>query len=116
MKIAVAGGTGHVGHARRRRRHGARGHDVVVLTRGTGVDLVTGAGLAEALEGVDAVIDVASVTTLDAAESDRLLRGDHPHAAGRRGRGGVGHHVALSIVGIDVRRRATTPERSRRSD
>ncbi|HET6582706.1 MAG TPA: hypothetical protein VFG69_04650, partial [Nannocystaceae bacterium] len=62
MKVAVAGGTGLTG------RHVARsltdsGHQPVLLARSRGVDLVTGDGLAGALAGVDAVVDVSNVTT-----------------------------------------------------
>ncbi|MCR2764534.1 SDR family oxidoreductase [Microbacterium sp. zg.B48] len=101
MRIAVAGGTGHVGshvvsHAR------ARGHDVVLLTRGAGVDLVTGAGLTEALRGADAVIDVVNVSTLDADDSVRFFETTSRMLLNaQRQVGGVGHHVALSIVGVD---------------
>jgi uncharacterized protein YbjT (DUF2867 family) len=98
MRVAVAGGTGAVG------RHvvralAERGHAHVVLSRSTGVDLMTGEGLDAALEGVDAVIDVASVQTLSPRVSleffgtttRRLL-------AAERAAGGI-HHIALSIVG-----------------
>ena len=100
MKIAVAGGTGQVG------RHVVaaatrRGHDVVVLTRGNGVDLVTGTGVAAALTGVDAVIDVASVETLDAAESTAFFEATTRTLLAAEKAAGVGHHVALSIVGVD---------------
>ena len=58
-KIAVAGATGRVG------RHIVdvledRGHDVVVMSRSSGVDVATGQGLAEALAGVDCIIDASS--------------------------------------------------------
>lgn len=100
MRIAVAGGTGTVG------RHvvaaaEARGHEVLVLTRRNGHDLETGAGLAGVLDGVDAVIDVTSVVTL----SGRRAREFFSNVTGALLRAevaaGVGHHVALSIVGID---------------
>lgn len=100
MRIAVAGGTGVVG------RHvvaaaEARGHDILTLTRRDGHDLEAGTGLAGALDGVDAVIDVTSVQTTSARRSraffsavtGNLLRAEHDAR--------VGHHVALSIVGID---------------
>lgn len=60
MRIAVAGGTGQAG-AQTVAAARARGHDVVVLARSAGVDLVTGAGVAAALDGVDAVIDASGV-------------------------------------------------------
>lgn len=73
MKIAVAGGTGTVG------RHVVdtstdRGHDTVVLSRAAGIDLVDGTGLDAALDGVDAVIDVASVRTRSAKASVEFFR------------------------------------------
>jgi uncharacterized protein YbjT (DUF2867 family) len=64
VKIAVAGGTGLVGRptveAVRR-----VGHDPVVLARSAGVNLTTGAGLAAALDGVDAVIDLTNTPSFD---------------------------------------------------
>ena len=59
MRIAVAGATGSVG------RHivevlKAGGHDVVPMSRASGVDLITGKGLADALRGVECVIDAAT--------------------------------------------------------
>lgn len=100
MKIAIAGATGVVG------RHvadaaAAQGHDVVPLARSLGVDVLTGDGLAARLEGVDAVVDCLNVATTRkrpavdffTTTTDNLL------AAGERA--GVGHHVLLSIVGID---------------
>ncbi|HEX5730010.1 SDR family oxidoreductase [Microbacterium sp.] len=100
MRIAVAGGTGQVGaHVVAAAR--ARGHDVVVLARSTGVDLVTGAGVAAALAGADAVLDVVSVTTLGAAESIAFFEGTTRTLLAAEAEAGVGHHLALSIVGIE---------------
>jgi len=100
MKIAVAGGTGVVGHhvvdlARE------AGHEAVVLARSTGVDLVAGAGVAEALHGVAAVVDVASVQTQDARRSREFFGTVTRNLLAAEQEAGVGHHVALSIVGID---------------
>jgi uncharacterized protein YbjT (DUF2867 family) len=100
MRIAVAGGTGQVGtHVVAAARE--QGLDVVVLTRGNGVDLVAGTGVAEALEGADAVIDVASVTTLDAGESVAFFEATTRNLLAAEKEAGVGHHLALSIVGVD---------------
>jgi uncharacterized protein YbjT (DUF2867 family) len=100
VKIAVAGGTGLVG---RRTVEAVRrfGHDPLVLARSAGVDLTTAVGLAAALAGVDAVIDVTNTPSVDtdqvraffATVTGRLLAAEH-HA-------GVPHHVVLSIVGLD---------------
>ncbi len=62
MRIAVAGGTGTVGRFVVNTAE-ARGHQVVLLTRSAGVDLVAGTGVDEALTGVEAVIDVTNTTT-----------------------------------------------------
>ncbi len=73
----------------------------MVLSRGTGVDLTTGAGLAEALVGVEAVVDVASVQTLKDEESRNFFGSVTRHLLDAEQAAGIGHHVALSIVGID---------------
>lgn len=100
MRIAVAGGTGTVGaHVTAVARD--RGHDVVVLARSSGVDLVTGDGADAAMAGADVVIDVASTTTLKAAESVAFFEAVTRTLLAAEERVGVGHHVALSIVGID---------------
>lgn len=100
MRIAVAGGTGRVGsHVAEIARE--RGHDVAVLTRSRGVDLVTGRGLAAALDGTDAVIDVVSVDTLDAQKSVAFFETTTRALLDAEAAASVGHHVALSIVGID---------------
>ena len=100
MKVAVAGGTGVVG------RHTVEalrmeGHDAVVLSRSEGVDLVTGRGLEAALDGVDAVIDVASIATLKASESIEFFTAATGNLVSAAADSGVGHVVLLSIVGID---------------
>ena len=98
MKIAVAGGTGTVGRYVVDALRGA-GHDAVVLTRSSGVDLMKGTGLADALRGVDTVVDVSARNTTSARESvvffETVTRNllEAEHAAG------VTHHVALSVIG-----------------
>lgn len=98
LTIAVAGGTGTVG------RHvaaiaAARGHEVKVLSRSTGVDLVTGSGLQDALRGVGAVIDVSSLSTQRAEESRLFFGAVTRQLLAAEHQAGVGHHVALSVVG-----------------
>ncbi|CCQ16672.1 putative uncharacterized protein [Rhodococcus sp. AW25M09] len=100
MKLAVAGGTGTVGvHVVEVAREGR--HDVVVLSRSAGVDLVSGTGLADAMAGVDAVIDVASTRTMSAKESTAFFSAVTRNLLAAENEAGVRHHVALSIVGID---------------
>ncbi|PVG82024.1 3-beta hydroxysteroid dehydrogenase [Nocardioides gansuensis] len=100
MRIAVAGGTGVVG------RHVVseleqRAHEPVVLARSTGQDLTTGTGIAQALAGVEAVIDVSNLQTLSAKASREFFEKAAHHLLPAEEAAGVRHHVALSIVGID---------------
>jgi len=100
MRVAVAGGTGVVGsHVVEALR--ADGHDPVVLSRSTGVDLTTGAGLDAALDGADAVIDTANVSTLSADAATRFFQTATGNLVAGAARAGVPHLVLLSIVGID---------------
>jgi uncharacterized protein YbjT (DUF2867 family) len=100
MRVAVAGGTGVVGHhvvdvARE------RGHDVVVLSRSEGVDLTIGDGLAEHIAGTDVVVDTSNRTSQKRAESEAFFGGVTRTLLAAEVAAGVRHHVALSIVGID---------------
>jgi uncharacterized protein YbjT (DUF2867 family) len=100
VKIAVAGGTGTVGrHVVDAARE--RGHEVVVLARSAGVDLTTGEGLAAALAGVDAVIDVANIQTTAGAAAEDFFTTTSRRLLEAEASTGVHHHVLLSIVGID---------------
>lgn len=100
MRMAVAGGTGTVGvHVVEVARE--RGHEVVVLSRSAGVDLVDGSGLSDALAGVDVVIDVASTPTVSADKSTAFFSAVTRNLLTAEIEAGVGHHLTLSIVGID---------------
>ncbi len=100
MKIAVAGGTGVVGrHVVESIR--ASGHEAVVLARSEGIDLVTGVGLADALAGVNALIDVASVQTMSADAARAFFETTTKNLLAAEAEAGVTHHVALSIIGVD---------------
>src|SRR5262245_49940545 len=100
MKIAVAGATGRVG------RHvvdilEGRGHDVVRMSRATGVDVITGEGLADALEGAECVIDVSTGSSpeQDAATEFFTTASRNLQEMGQQA--GVERIVVVSIVGID---------------
>ncbi len=101
MKIVVIGGSGRVG-ASVVRRLVAKGHDPVPASPSTGVDTITGAGLASALVGAEAVIDVtnAPVWEDDAAREFFVTSTRNLLEAEREA--GVGHHLAVSIVGCDL--------------
>lgn len=96
-RVAVAGGTGVVG------RHvvaalTAAGHTPVVLSRSTGIDVVSGDGLAAALDGAHAVVDVTNLQTLRRAAAVRFFEAATRNLLQAQ----VPHLVALSIVGVDV--------------
>lgn len=97
-RMAIAGGTGVVGglvvEAARR-----AGHETVVLSRAAGVDLLTGKGVPEALVDADVVIDVSSITTLSARRSVEFFAAATRTLLAAEREAGIGHHVALSIVG-----------------
>ncbi|TYL52817.1 SDR family oxidoreductase [Agromyces mariniharenae] len=100
MRIAVAGGTGTVG---RRAVEAARerGHEVVVLTRSNGIDLVSGTGLDEALRGVEVVIDASNLVSTSAKKTTAFFTTVTRNLLAAEERAGVRHHVSLSIVGVD---------------
>jgi uncharacterized protein YbjT (DUF2867 family) len=111
MRILVVGGTGMVGRPTVQEL-ARRGHQVRVLSRhpqpGGGSesqvagDVTTGAGLAEAMDGVDAVVDVSNVTTLDEDVATRFFVPAAERLLVAEGAAGVRHHVLLSIVGVDL--------------
>lgn len=98
MKIVVIGGTGRVG-AKLVRALGAAGHQPVAAARSTGVDIATGAGLAAALEGADAIVDVSNPGYGDPAAMLRFFRAATGNLllAGRRAK--VRHHILFSAIG-----------------
>ena len=98
MIIAIAGGTGTVG------RHtvtaaSAAGHHPLVLSRATGVDLITETGLAGWLDGVDAVIDVAATSSVSSRQAVRFFGTVTSNLLAAERAAGVPRHVALSIIG-----------------
>lgn len=100
MRIAVAGGTGLVG-TKVSERLRAQGHDVVILTRSNGIDLTTGDGLAEALAGVDSIVDVTSLASTKPSDTVAFFRAVATNLQTAAEAAGVRRVVTLSIVGID---------------
>jgi uncharacterized protein YbjT (DUF2867 family) len=100
MKIVVIGGTGRVG-GKVVRRLDAQGHDSVPASLDTGVDTITGEGLADVVAGADVVVDVANAPVWDDdAVREFFITSTRNLLAAERD-AGVGHHLAVSIVGAD---------------
>lgn len=103
MRIAVAGATGVVGRYVAEAARD-RGHEVVELTRSAGVDLTSASVaevLAERLEGVAAVVDTTNIPTLRRGAVEAFFGSVTRHLLAGEQAAGVGHHVALSVVGVD---------------
>lgn len=100
MRIAVIGGTGLIG-TRLVARLAADDHDVVVASRTTGVNSYTGEGLAGALAGAEALVDVSNSDYLDEAGANEFFYGSTLNLLTYGAAAGVPHHVALSVVGTD---------------
>ena len=100
MKIAVAGGTGVAGRWTVEALR-AGGHEVIVIARSAGADLVTGDGVDAALAGVDAVIDATNVTSSGKRASSEFFEATARTLMRAAAVAGVRHIVALSIIGID---------------
>jgi uncharacterized protein YbjT (DUF2867 family) len=100
VHVAVAGGTGMVGTLVVAAAWRA-GHTTTVLSRSHGVDLISGSGLADRLAGVDCVVDVANSPGISRTASVSFFQAATRNLLRAERDTGVGHHVALSIVGVD---------------
>jgi uncharacterized protein YbjT (DUF2867 family) len=100
MKVAVIGGTGLIG-SQVVKILTASGHQAVPHSRSTGVDLLSGSGLPEALKGADVVVDVTNSPTFDDA-SIAFFRTTTGNLQAAATAAGVGHALLLSIVGADL--------------
>lgn len=100
MKVAVAGGTGMVG-SKVVERLTARGDTVVVLSRSRGIDLTTGDGLAESLQGVETIVDATSLGSTKPTDTVRFFKAVATNLQQAGHAAGVRRIITLSIVGID---------------
>jgi uncharacterized protein YbjT (DUF2867 family) len=100
MKIVVLGGTGLIGSklVSVLRNHG---HQAVPASPDSGVNTLTGEGLAEALEGADVVVDVTNSPSFEDEAVLNFFETSTRNVLDAEGAAGVGHHVALSVVGTE---------------
>jgi uncharacterized protein YbjT (DUF2867 family) len=100
MKIVVIGGTGLIGSKLVAKLRADR-HDPLAASPDTGVDIISGKGLAEALAGARVVVDVSNAPAWDDAAVMEFFRTSARNIAAAETAAGIGHHVALSVVGTD---------------
>jgi uncharacterized protein YbjT (DUF2867 family) len=100
MKIVVIGGTGLIGSKLVDKLH-ADGHDALAASPNTGVDVITGKGLDEALAGADVVVDVANAPDWDDAAVMDFFQTSARNILAAEAAAGTSHHVALSVVGTE---------------
>ena len=99
-RIAVAGATGRVGRPTVEVLEEA-GHDVVPMSRATGVDVVTGEGLDEALAGVEAIVDASSWPSNEQEPATEFFLASARNLQEAGERAGVKRIVVVSIIGAD---------------
>lgn len=100
MKIVVIGGTGLIGAKLVAQLRG-QGHEAVAASPASGVNTVTGEGLAEVLKGAAAVVDVTNSPSWEDAAVLSFFETSTRNQLAHEGAAGVKHHVALSVVGTD---------------
>jgi uncharacterized protein YbjT (DUF2867 family) len=100
MKILVIGGTGLIG-SKLVEKLREDGHDPLAASPDTGVDTLTGEGLAEAITGAEVVVDVANAPDWDDAAVLNFFQTSARNLLAAETVAGVRQHVALSVVGAD---------------
>jgi uncharacterized protein YbjT (DUF2867 family) len=101
MKIVVVGGTGLIG-SKVVAKLGEHGHDAVAASPNTGVNTLTGEGMIEVLDGADVVIDVSNAPSWEDDAVMEFFRTSTRNLLKAEAAAGVGHHVALSVVGTEL--------------
>jgi uncharacterized protein YbjT (DUF2867 family) len=101
MKIVVIGGTGLIG-AKVVAGLTEQGHEAVPASPRLGVDTITGEGLAAALDGASVVVDVSNSPNFEYTTALEFFATSTHHLLAAEAAAGVGHHVALSVVGTRI--------------
>jgi uncharacterized protein YbjT (DUF2867 family) len=100
MKIVVIGGTGLIGSKVVEKLKG-KGHEAIAAAPNTGVNTITGEGLAEALRGAQVVVDVANSPSFEDRAAMDFFQTAGRNLTAAETAAGVKHHVALSVVGTE---------------
>jgi uncharacterized protein YbjT (DUF2867 family) len=100
MKIVIVGGTGLIG-AKLTKSLRSQNHEVVPASPSTGVNCITGEGLTEALTGAKVVVDVTNAPSWEDQAVLEFFETSTRNLLAAEAKAGVGHHIALSIVGCD---------------
>jgi uncharacterized protein YbjT (DUF2867 family) len=100
MKIVVVGGTGLIG-SKLVAKLAEHGHEALAAAPNTGVDTLTGEGLAEALAGASVVVDVSNSPSFEDAAVLEFFETSTRNLLAAEAAAGVVHHVALSVVGTE---------------
>jgi uncharacterized protein YbjT (DUF2867 family) len=100
MKIVVIGGTGLIG-SKLVSKLDLQGHEAVPASPDSGVNTLTGEGLAEALDGAEVVVDVSNSPSFEDAAVLEFFRTSTRNLIAAEAAAGVRHHVALSVVGTE---------------
>src|SRR6201998_4177686 len=100
MKIVVIGGSGLIG-SKLVNKLSEHGHEVVAAAPSNGVNSITGEGLADALKGASVVVDVTNSPSWDDAAVLKFFETSTRNLLANEAAAGVGHHVALSVVGTE---------------
>ena len=100
MKLVVIGGTGLIG-SKLVTRLREQGHETVAASPNSGVNTLTGEGLAEALQGASVVVDVSNSPSFEDGAVLKFFETSTRNLLAAEAGAGVGHHVALSVVGTE---------------
>jgi uncharacterized protein YbjT (DUF2867 family) len=100
MKIVVIGGSGLIG-TKLVNKLRQLGHEIVAASPASGVNTITGEGLAEALAGAQVVVDVANSPSFEDKAALEFFETSGRNLLAAEAAAGVGHHVALSVVGTE---------------
>src|SRR5262245_53703194 len=100
MKIVVIGGTGLIG-SKLVKKLREQGQEVVAASPSSGVNTLTGEGLADALKGASVAVDVTNSPSWEDAAVMKFFETSTQNLLDYEAAAGVGHHVVLSVVGVE---------------